>query len=924
MRCYGCMKEYDSSTTDICPHCGYKVGTRPNQSNYLEPGITVSGRYLIGRALGSGGFGITYIGWDCRNNKTVTIKEYLPGVFAYRVPGQNAVACYDRDCSDKFHLGIAKTLEESNCIARFNSDPGIVDVYNCVEENGTVYIILEYLEGRTLKEVLEEKGTYTFEEAIEIIKQVLTTLSHVHQSDIIHRDISPDNIFLCNDGSIKLIDFGAARTAYEDDHKSLSVILKRGYAPKEQYSGHTLQGPWTDVYATAATLYRMLTGVVPQESLERDVEDNLVSVKEMGIDIPDHADHAITRALAIKAADRTKYASEFLEQLLDPEKDIPLEPVKAEEPKTIEVAPPASRSVPEEPEPEDDPTPEKGGSKKKLIAIIAAVVVLLVAGALIASHFISGGSGEVVDSGKCGEKVSWSLDSNGLIVISGEGQMDNYSNYTEVPWCSRVGEIKSLAVSDGVTSVGNRAFYACDSLKEANISESVRSVGDYSFFGCTSLDNMILPSSVTSLGAHAFSNCINMKYLHIPTTVDAFGIEILSGSNAYICCDEDTGDAKTYAELNGIIFSRCDASHERPSIDLPVSTTPDGSVLPTVSVASITANGFCGPKAVWVLTAEGELQITGEGNMDPTWAVDEKTNGWVVGAAPEWEKVKDSIKTVTVSAGITDIGANAFRNCTSITKVTLPEGLTSIGAGAFMGCSGISSLAVPASVASIGDTAFRSCTNLRTIELPGPVKKLGDYTFAGCKSLIKLTLPDTLTAIGNYAFSDCAALAAVEMPPALKSLGNYSFSTCSSLHELTLPAGIKELPYAVFSGSGLISFSIPYGVKNVCDYAFSGCNDLLNITIPASVEAVGQGAFANCPLIKSIVLPSSVTTVGMYAFSGCPSLTFVHFPTNTKNIGNAILENSPNAVICCDNLFSPARTYALKNGINNEHCNGRH
>lgn len=284
---------------------------------HIKPGSLLHDRYTVGRAIGFGGFGITYIAWDNKLMQKVAIKEYMPSEYATRVPGNLTVTIYDGERYTEFMTGLQKFLDEAQRLAKFQNVPGIVRILDCFSENLTAYIVMEYLDGMTLKQYLAEHGgKLPYEEAVEFILPVLAALQAVHKEGIIHRDISPDNIFITEDGEVKLLDFGAARYASTGYSKSLSVILKPGYAPAEQYLSHGEQGPWSDVYATAATLYRMITGVVPEEALERKEKDSLKAPSALGAKLPKNAEKAILNALNVRVENRTASAEEFEAQLL--------------------------------------------------------------------------------------------------------------------------------------------------------------------------------------------------------------------------------------------------------------------------------------------------------------------------------------------------------------------------------------------------------------------------------------------------------------------------------------------------------------------------------------------------------------------------------------------------------------------------------
>lgn len=315
MLCYKCFKEYEGSVT--CPHCGYDMQTYVAEPYFLEAGCSLQdGRYLIGYAIGAGGFGVTYAGWDNVLRQRVAIKEFLPGEFSTRTHGMTKVTVYGGEKEEQFQEGITKFYDESKRLAGFRGKNGIVQIYDCFRENNTAYLVMEYLEGETLAERLKREKTIPYQEAVELMLPVLEALETVHKAGILHRDIAPNNIFLCKSGEVKLLDFGAARSATGTYSKSLTVLYKEGYTPEEQYRSHGNQGPWTDVYACAATLYRAITGIVPESAMERKIKDRLKTPSKCGVKLSPNIETAIMNALNTEVSHRTKSAEEFQKELL--------------------------------------------------------------------------------------------------------------------------------------------------------------------------------------------------------------------------------------------------------------------------------------------------------------------------------------------------------------------------------------------------------------------------------------------------------------------------------------------------------------------------------------------------------------------------------------------------------------------------------
>ena len=309
--CFGCFQ--DKEPGSFCPHCGFNEN---EEQPYLALplGTLLNGRYMVGKVLGVGGFGITYLGYDLTLEIKVAIKEYMPSSIAARNVDRYNVTLTGR-VEEDYQYGMDRFLDEAKILAKLQNTPNIVSVQNYFKENKTAYFVMEYIDGRSLKAYLTTQGDkIPYTQALTILQPIMEALVQVHSLNLLHRDISPDNIYITSQGESRLLDFGAARFALGDG-KSVSVILKHGYAPEEQYSSHGNQGPWTDVYAMGATLYRCITGTLPPDSVERIRRDTLKTPSELGVRIPKNIEQAILKALSVKTEDRFSNMESFLRAL---------------------------------------------------------------------------------------------------------------------------------------------------------------------------------------------------------------------------------------------------------------------------------------------------------------------------------------------------------------------------------------------------------------------------------------------------------------------------------------------------------------------------------------------------------------------------------------------------------------------------------
>ncbi|MBR0303950.1 MAG: leucine-rich repeat protein, partial [Clostridia bacterium] len=515
-------------------------------------------------------------------------------------------------------------------------------------------------------------------------------------------------------------------------------------------------------------------------------------------------------------------------------------------------------------------------------------------------------------SGTCGDDLTWTFDASGELTISGTGKMTNYkvvNNATSAPWGDFSDPVRSVTISEGVTTIGYYAFYGCTDIEEVSIPEGITSIGNAAFYGCSKLGAISLPNSVDRVRELTFKGCTSLETVSMSNSIkNIFG-------NAFDRCDS----------LRDVYFTGDEAEWNA------IPKAAGNSALGGVSMHYIYC-GVCGESVTWSLEAD-TLVIGGEGAM-----YDYKLYGSGVTFTP-WEDFADQIANVVIGEGVTYVGSFAFYGCSSIESVTLPESVVSIGDGAFRGCSALTDIELPGGVTSIGAAAFRGCSSLAGIDLPEGVIHIADQLFYNCSSLSHITISGATESIGSSVFRGCVSLTynsyanakylgSAGVPYiALISAANKNVTSC------TINAGTRVIAEGAFDGcSALTRITIPAGVVSIGDGAFLGCSALgtisaasgntvyraagncliekrtktlvlgcKNSTIPSdgSVTSIGRDAFADCTGLTAITVPGGVTSIGFAAFAGCTSLSDVTYTDNEINwsaieisAGNGALEGA--------------------------------
>lgn len=733
-RCYGCMKIKKNSP--FCEHCGHDERDT-NAPHQIPVGTVLKEQYLVGKALGQGGFGITYLGWDLYLDIPVAIKEYYPSGMVMRESTQSTtVACGAGEMGSRFQENRKRFLREAKALARFSNVPQIVQVNNYFLANNTAYIVMEYVEGITLKQHVKNRGgKLSVAETFGLLRPVIEVLGKVHETGLVHRDISPDNIMLLPSGGVKLIDFGAVRDVQNADPdqplpKSTEAILKQGFAPIEQYQKRGSLGPWTDVYALCATIYFCLTGQVPPDAPERMLGEIAVDWNHVP-GLTSQQVEALEAGMELFPKKRTQSTRELYGQLFsEPAAPLPYSGPRPD-PKPVPEPPISEPPVPARP-------PRKIPKVGIAVAAIAAVVLAAAAFGLSkapeATEPVTEHTEAALLSGQCGEGLTWTLDSaTGALTIDGSGAMADYSSEA-APWSEY--RIKTLTIGSGVTAIGSNAFQGTG-VTELVLPDSVTTLGEGAFMD-TPLTTVVLGKGLESIGTKAFVNCPELTRVDFqsnPILLEHWDDRIFTGGedkrppeNLEIQCDYGTY-AWAYATHYGI---PCNA--------------PDRWEL--------IAGGECGEDLSWALFEGGVFVFEGSGKMteyNPIWA-EAYTWAWSKNRTlPPWVDYYDQIRLVYFSKDMTSLTDSAFYDCKSLQYAYIPQGLelywetgfreTFVGSGLLQ----IELAGMGESTAWGGSKpdTFANCASLEFVsygDIPGWGDRIMPGMFAGCTSLKKLVL----------------------------------------------------------------------------------------------------------------------------------------------------------------------------------------
>ena len=540
----------------------------------------------------------------------------------------------------------------------------------------------------------------------------------------------------------------------------------------------------------------------------------------------------------------------------------------------------------------------------KKITNLFAIVLVLVAVIWLGS---AKAEAATVADGTCGENLTWTLDDQGTLTISGTGAMTDWYDTSEIPWYYNRSSIKQVVIENGVTTIGHMAFYQCSYMGSVTIADSVTTIGASVFYNCGYLLNITIPDSVTSVGVNAFYDCA--WYNNQPAGL------VYAGKVAYKVkgtCPATVIIQDGTLAIAEKAFYGCTALQ---SVTIPDSVTTIGnnafydcenlqSVKMGSGVTTVGEGAFLLCTGLQSVTFSDSITAIGVYAFHETAWYNNQPDGLIYIGKAAYTYKGTCPASVTIKDGTVAIAEYAFSECSGLQSITIPDSVTTIGQQAFYFCGDLQSIVIPESVSTIGEAAFGECRGLQSITIPGSITTIERNMFFNCTGLQSVTIQDGVTTIGENAFWICTGLQSVTIPDSVTTIESNAFADCSSLTSVTIPDSVTTIGGGVFYRcTNLTGIHVEADNPN---YSSDSCGVLFNkdktlliqapgaisgaYTIPDSVTTIGENAFKNCTALTAVTIGNNVTTIGIEAFFGCKGLTQINF--NAINMDDLSIYNN--------------------------------
>ena len=916
--CARCMREME--TEGVCPQCGYDANHGVRNRAALEQGTLLNGRYQLGAVIGQGGFGITYAAWDEILGMPVAVKEYFPADFCSRdtemtdevVPLESKRAAYLD--------GLRRFQRESHLLAELQGIPSVVKVLDFFPENGTTYIAMEYIHGVPLDEWVREKKLGT-KDILKLMRPVVDALVQTHRQGVLHRDLTPGNMLVREDGTVKLIDFGSAA---ELERSGGTVVLTRKYAAVEQYGReHGAQGPWTDVYGIAAVMYALLTGTEPQESVLRVYNDELKSTRKCGISLKKEQHTAIMNALAVDPGKRTQSMEEFRARLY--RLPMPQEIIRHMR------------------------TMRRIG--------IAAAVLLLLAAAVLANY-----------------TVGLPLSKGLLLGLRGDGWHIMKATGAEAEQA-----LPESVLGIPVTTVDSGAFRGNETIRSVSIPGNIHTIGDMAFYDCSELRNITLADGVECAGVASFSECPNLTEALLPESLCDISAEAFNGSTEKLLIwGQRGGNIEVYATDNHMRFADGNEMDFEP-VEGGLILTRLESVAENLVIPSY-VNG-----EPVIAVAEGIrisnaviLELPEHLNRVPEYLCQNNKSLTILRIGPEVQAIDrgafmgcTELTDFLWPAALETIGSFAFEECQGFRNVSLPEHLREIGFRAFGRCQKVETILIPDSLRKIGGECFSGTLALQEIQLPDGLEEIPASAFSS-SGVKTVRIPDSVTRLGDFAFSS-SQIEYLLIPETVTYIGQRCFSRCEQLQwleflndKVSIKDGFRQTlwlcnPDLIIGGrSGSVAeeeaaqngfrfekidewtdglglwgstaacrsdntdlgtvirvpwFNQKYNCPIIRTFSFHNLQNVETIILSGFQTEIYDGEFFQMKKLKKIIVNNVIQTIHSIAFDECTSLEEISFPDGLKSIGMSAFSGCVNL----SRINLPDTVNRMEGGIF-EHC----
>ncbi len=498
----------------------------------------------------------------------------------------------------------------------------------------------------------------------------------------------------------------------------------------------------------------------------------------------------------------------------------------------------------------------------------------------------------ILDHGMCGDDLFWNLTYDGVLTISGTGDMDDFERQSDVPWNGNKEYLQKLVIEEGLTSIGDNAFGGYKNLSEVVLPDTLIKIGTKAFSGCSSLTEVVLPSALIKLEDYAFWGCSSLSEVAIPDSVTSIGFSVFEESGIIITYNPNNIGAFDCVKNNAVKIVVMEGVSEIQDSALENLKLLKEVVLPS-SLITIGDYAFRGCSSLSEVNIPEGVTTIGISSF--------------YGCS--------SLSKVVLPSSLSQIGGYAFYECSSLCKVVIPKGITTIEPGTFDGCNKLDEVVIPDSVTTIGDSAFWGCSSLSEVNIPDSVTTIEEAAFYECGSLSKVVIPEGVTIIDSLVFAECVSLRDVMLPSKLIAIRGDAFLRCRSLSEVVLPNTLTAIGDSAFWGcSSLSEVNIPDSVKTIGEYAFYYCDSLKSVSIGKGIKVIEKETFSYCSELVSIVIPYYVENINSGAFEGCNSLISVTLPRGLKSIADDAFSNI-NILTIYGCVGTYAETYANSKNI---------